>query len=312
MIELIKLHASKEGFTPSRLNGVQFIKSSQQIPRSPALYNPSVVIVAQGQKKGYLGDSIYTYDPDNYLVMSVPLPFECETNVASPEEPMLGISIGVDSVMLGELLLDMNEFSTQADTPRGVFSSVVTKEIRSAATRLLECLQDPMETHILGRQIVREIIFRVLGGEQGWGLRALAGRNGGFIQVANALKLIHTAYDKELDVATLAKRANMSPSNFHQVFKTVTTTTPIQYIKSLRLHKARMLMVQEGMSASTAAGKVGYVSPSQFSREFKRFFGSSPSEEALKMRDFGFSLPLPLLRDFAPAESHGIHSHGFE
>lgn len=289
MIELIESQATREGFTPARLEGVQFIMCTQPTPRSPALYNPCIVIVAQGQKKGYLDGNGYTYDPDNYLVMSVPLPFECETTIASPEKPLLAISIGVDSTTLGELLLDMNEFSPQQDTPRGVYSSVVTKEIRGAAVRLLECLQTPMESHILGRQIIREIIFRVLEGEQGWALRALAGLNGSFIQVTKALKLIHVSYDKELDVDTLAKTANMSPSNFHQVFKTVTATTPLQYIKSLRLHKARTLMVQEGMSASTAAGKVGYASPSQFSREFKRFFGNSPLEEAHKMRDFGFS-----------------------
>ena len=289
MVELLESLGTREGFSPTGLEGVQVIKNIRTQPRSPAVYNPSVVIVAQGQKKGYLGDRTYTYDPDNYLTLSVLLPFECEIVRASEDNPFLALSIGVDIAVLSELMLELGEPTGGTKTVCGVSSCRLTPELRGAAVRLLECLQTHEECRILGRQVVREIIFRVLQGEQGAALRALTGMHGSFSQIARALQRIHTEYHSPLDVETLARTANMSVSVFHQHFKTVTSTSPIQYIKSIRLHKARMLMAQEGFNAKSAAGEVGYSSPSQFSREFKRVFGTSPAEEANRMRHIGFS-----------------------
>lgn len=292
MIGLLDTQALREGYTPTSLEGVQLVRLSRPVPRAPVIYNPSIVIVGQGTKKGYLGEEQFTYDADNYLVLAVPIPFECETWLASADQPLLSVSIGIDHKLLGELLLDMKEFMPQPELPRGIHTSPTTPELRDAALRLLECLQNPMESHILGRQIVREIIFRVLTGPQGWSLRAMMEINGSYTQIGRALQIIHQRYDQELDVETLARAANMSLSGFHQTFKTVTTASPIQYLKSVRLHKARLLMVQDGVTASSAAAQVGYASPSQFSREFKRFFGATPMDETHKMRDFSFSAPL--------------------
>lgn len=283
LARLIGSMARAEGFTQTGLAGVRLLRSSTPHPPTPVTYKPSIVIVAQGRKRGYLGGEVYTYDPDNYLVMSVPLPFECET-LAGPEAPLLALSVGVDVAVLGELLLEMDHPDGHSETPRGMCSCALTGEIRGTAIRLLECLGSPMDSRILGGQIVREIVYRVLCGEQGAALRALARKQGSFSQIARALRRMHTEYDRTLDVGTLAKEANMSVSVFHQHFKSVTSTSPIQYLKSIRLHKARMMMSQEGLNANVAAVKVGYVSPSQFSREFKRYFGSSPVEEAAKLR----------------------------
>jgi len=293
MIRILAASAAAEGYSPSRLAGVQYLKLSHPLPRHPVIYSPSIVIVAQGTKVGYLGDEVYTYGPDDYLVLSVPLPFECETPDATPETPLLALSIGVDQGILGELILEMSDYPLQAETPRGLHTSRATPEMKDAALRLLCALDDPLQSQILGRQIVREITFRVLMDEQGWALRALAGLNGGFNQVSKALNLIHRNYSTALDVESLAKAASMSVSGFHQTFKTVTATSPVQYIKSLRLHKARMLMVQDGLNAGLAATRVGYASLSQFSREFKRFFGSTPTAEAQKLRAVGLpELPM--------------------
>ena len=289
MAELLESLGTREGFSQTGLEGVQIIKNTRTHPRHPAVYNPSVVIVAQGQKKGYLGDKVYTYDADNYLTLSVLLPFECEIVRASEEQPFLALSIGVDLAVLSELMLELGEPADGCKTVCGASSCPLTPELRSAAVRLLECLQDREDCRILGRQVVREIIYRVLQGEHGAALRALTGMHGSFGQIARALQRIHTEYQTPLDVETLARTANMSVSVFHQHFKTVTSTSPIQYIKSIRLHKARMLMAQEGFNAKSAAGEVGYSSPSQFSREFKRVFGKSPAEEANRMRHIGFS-----------------------
>jgi AraC-like DNA-binding protein len=191
----------------------------------------------------------------------------------------------VKSASLGELLMAMDDDSCMSmQVPRGVYSIPLTDELISATIRLLECLKDPLDSRILGNQTVREIIYRVLCGEQGGALRALAARHSHFGQIAKVLRRIHSEYNTKLDVESLASEANMSVSTFHHNFKAVTAASPLQYLKSIRLHKARMMMVQDGLNASTAAGTVGYESPSQFSREFKRFFGNSPMDEAIKMR----------------------------
>jgi AraC-like DNA-binding protein len=273
LAELLRSLAIDEGFTPSNLTEVQFFRA-----------NPCIVIVGQGRKKGYLGDHVFIYDPYNYLVLSVPLPFECETE-ASPEEPLLAVILQVDPALLGELLMAMDDNSGMSkQVPRGVYSTPLTDELIGATNRLLECLKDPLDSRILGNQIVREIIYRVLCGEQGGALRALAARHNNFSQIAKVLRRIHSEYNTKIDIESLANEANMGVSTFHHNFKAVTASSPLQYLKSIRLHKARMIMVQDGLNASTAAGTVGYESPSQFSREFKRFFGNSPMDEAVKMR----------------------------
>lgn len=277
--------ARNEGLSPSLLPEVRFMKSLRSNPRGPVVYEPSIVIVGQGRKIGYLGDEVYTYDAHNYLVLSVPLPFECECQ-AEPGRPFLAFSVSVDSVLLADLLLEMDDPGPAGSAlPRGIYSTPLTGELMGAAERLLECLRSPTESRVLGRQVVREIVFRVLQGEQGGALRALAARHGSFSQIAKVLKRIHTDYPKALDIETLAGDAGMSVSSFHHSFKAVTSTSPLQYLKNLRLHKARMFMAQDGLNASMAASRVGYASPSQFSREFKRFFGSSPMEEVQKLRE---------------------------
>jgi len=288
MATLLEGLAGREGFSPTRLPDVQIVRNSRPFPRRPVVYSPSIVLVGQGAKRGYVGDVVHTYDPDHYFVTSVLLPFECEVLAASPETPLLALSINVDRALLGELLLELGETRPVPAACSGVYSNPLTRHLRNAALRLLECLGQERDSRVLGRQIVREIIYRVLLEEPGGTLRALAGGQGGFDQIAKALRRIHAEYDQPLVVETLARTAGMSASVFYQHFKTVTATTPLQYLKSIRLHKARLLMAQDGLTAGAAAGQVGYSSPSQFGREFKRFFGSSPVEEVARLRGFGF------------------------
>lgn len=287
LAELLEPLAPEDGMTKSALKDVSFFRSSKPIPRGPVAYDPRIMVVAQGRKIGYLDDEVYIYDPYNYLVLSVPLPFDCET-IASPEEPVLAVSINVDATVISELLLEMDDSSSvSGSVPRGIYSTPLTNELIGATSRLLECLSNPLDGRILGPQIIREIIYRVLCGERGGALRLLAARQGHFSQIAKVLKRMHLEYDAPFDIGTLAKEANMSLSAFHTNFKAVTASSPLQYLKSIRLHKARMLMVQDGFNASTAASKVGYESASQFSREFKRYFGNTPADEAAKLRSYG-------------------------
>ena len=284
LVDLLELLAVHELFNESSLPDVRFFRSGQYIPRSPSAYEPSIVIIGQGRKLGYLGDKVYTYDPYNYLVLSVPLPIECET-FGSPQEPLLGVYINVNPLTVSELLLEMEDDRAPAGIlPRGIYSTPLPEALLGATVRLLECLSTPLESKILGPQIIREIIYRVLCGEQGDILRLLASRQSRFGQIAKVLQRMHTEFSTKLDIGTLANEANMSVSSFHSNFKTVTASSPLQYLKSVRLHKARLLMAQDGFNASMAASTVGYESASQFSREFKRFFGNTPVEEASKFR----------------------------
>lgn len=285
---LLDALAVHEGVTQSNLAGVFLFRASEPIPRSPMIYEPSIVVVAQGRKRGYLGEEVYTYDANNFLVLSVPLPLECETIDASPEKPALAISIPVNHTTLGELLLEMDDDPKRNKiVPRGIYATALEDTMADAVVRLLGCLPSAMNSRILGPQIIREIIFRVLCGERGGALRVMANRHGQFNQIARILKIFHMEYPKTFDINMLADEANMSVSAFHHTFKMVTATSPLQYLKNIRLHKARLMMVQDGFNASTAAGMVGYESPSQFSREFKRLFGTSPMNEAGKLRVVG-------------------------
>src|SRR3954447_4479393 len=169
--------AVEEGLQPTRIEGVHVFKGPRSVPRAPMVYRPHIIVVGQGRKRAYLGGEVYTYDPANYLVLAVPLPAECDAE-AKPGEPILMVNIDVDTTLVGEMLLEMDDFSAPArETPRGISSTPMTAELGGSVIRLLECLKCPVDSRLLGRQMVREVVYRVLRGEQGGALRALASRD---------------------------------------------------------------------------------------------------------------------------------------
>jgi AraC-like DNA-binding protein len=272
--------AAEEGTHPSAIPGVRLTRRSRLERRHPAIYEPVIIFIGQGRKHVYLGDEVLRYDAEHYLALSVPVPVECEIIAASVTEPLLAVSLAVEPAMLAEILVSLDEpIHTQGDVPRGIYASETPPDLRNAVVRLLECLRSPSDSRILGRQIVREIVYRVLQDEAGAALRALATRNDQFMRIARIVQHIHTEYARPLSVEDMARRAGMSVSAFHHNFKVVTATSPLQYLKNIRLHRARLMMVHAGHNASSAATAVGYESPSQFGREFKRMFGASPTEE---------------------------------
>lgn len=282
--------APSEGYTRSLLDGVRFMRSNHPVGRTPVLYEPSIVIVCQGRKRGYLGDAVYVYDAQHYLVLSVPLPFFTETE-ASPEDPMLGIAIRLDLSVVAELLVKVGERELPTDPPKGIASTPLDEGLSNATLRLLESLSSPMDAKILAPDVVREICYRVITGEQGEAIRAALAHQGQFGRVSRALKRIHADYAQTLNVTGLAHDAGMSVAAFHSHFKTITQSSPIQYIKSIRLHEARLMMIRDNLTAAAASARVGYESPSQFSREFRRFFGRSPGNEARDMKSLFALLP---------------------
>ena len=280
MAELIDKLAPRNGFSESNLEGVRFFKATEHIPRTPLLYKPGICIVAQGKKIGHLEGCSFQYDPNTYLVVSVIMPFECET-FSTIAEPLLGLYIDIDIKLLLELISNIDQDHIEQINrplpPRAMGPAKLDKKMSSAIIRLLEALQSETESKILGKNIIKEITYRALMGGQAAMLYALAARNGSFSKVNRALTSIHKNYSKKFSVEELADQANMSVSAFHRAFKEVTTESPVQYIKKFRLNLARELMQQNQMKAYLAASKVGYDSVSQFSREFKRYFGKSPA-----------------------------------
>lgn len=281
-VKNLKIHENK---LSALLPDIRLLYGTQPGTRTPVMYQPGIVILFSGHKTGYINDRVFRYDANEYLLLTVPLPFECET-FATPEVPLAGIRVNVDILQLQELLMDIgeDEHFRPAMAASGINSATLSDEILCAVERLLDVMERPLDARILGRQIVREILYHVLTGPRGGALLALVSRQTHFSLISRVLKRIESQYTENLSVDQLAAEANMSVSAFHHNFKSVTSTSPLQYLKSYRLHRARMLMIHDGMKASAAAMRVGYESASQFSREFKRYFGVTPGEDAARIR----------------------------
>ena len=281
-VKNLKIHENK---LSALLPDIRLLYGTQPGTRTPVMYQPGIVILFSGHKTGYINDRVFRYDANEYLLLTVPLPFECET-FATPEVPLAGIRVNVDILQLQELLMDIgeDEHFRPAMAASGINSAMLSDEILCAVERLLDVMERPLDARILGRQIVREILYHVLTGPRGGALLALVSRQTHFSLISRVLKRIESQYTENLSVDQLAAEANMSVSAFHHNFKSVTSTSPLQYLKSYRLHRARMLMIHDGMKASAAAMRVGYESASQFSREFKRYFGVTPGEDAARIR----------------------------
>lgn len=292
MVSMLAALAPREGYNLSALPDVRFLRSNRPLKAVPVLYDPGIVIVCQGRKRGYFGDRIYLYDDRHYLAVSVPVPFTMETD-ASESEPLLAIYMHLDFKLAADLMLQIDQHGGMEPTePRGMMSTPMDSRLCESLVRFLEAMSRPLEARILGPALLREIYFHVLTGEQGASMRAALSMHGQFGKIARALRRIHASFHVDVSVEQLAREAGMSVPTFHAHFKAVTKTSPVQYLKSIRLHQARLHMVRSGMTAAAASAEVGYDSPSQFSREFKRLFGRSPVEEVKRMKA-EFAVPPP-------------------
>ncbi|MCO7597454.1 MULTISPECIES: AraC family transcriptional regulator [Pseudomonas] len=291
MVALLEALAPSEGYNLTPLASVRLLRSNRPLARTPVLYDPGIVIVCQGCKRGYFGDQVYVYDEQHYLAVAVPVPFTMETD-ATAERPLLAIYLHLDFQLAAELMvqIDQRQAPSPKQAPRSMMSSPMDEPLADSVLRLLTAMNDPLEATILGPALLRELYFRVLTGAQGTVMRAALAMQGQFGRIAKALRRIHTAYAQPLDLAQLADEAGMSVPSFHSHFKAITQTSPMQYVKCTRLHQARLLIVRQGMTAQAASHAVGYASASQFNREFKRLFGRSPQAEARRMRE-SFAIP---------------------
>lgn len=290
MISLLESLAPVEGYNLTSSDSVRILRSDRPLSRTPVLYDPGIVIVCQGQKRGYFGNKTYIYDANQYLAVSVPVPFTMETD-ASKNEPLLAIYMHLDFQVVTELmlLLDESGIVNQA-SPLSMMSSPMDEHMYDSVIRLLDALNKKPDDVILGPGLLKEIYYRVLVGPQGSELRAALTMQKQMGKVGKAIQLIHHAYKDHITIQQLAIAAGMSTAALHYHFKAITSESPIQYLKSVRLHQARLFMVRRGMTAAKASSEVGYESQSQFNREFKRLFNRTPAQEAKYLRE-NFSLP---------------------
>ncbi|WP_244285005.1 AraC family transcriptional regulator [Acetobacter persici] len=266
--------------------GIRILRSETVLEDVPVLYRPGAVFVLQGAKQGFLNSEVYRYDADHYLAVSVPLPFRMASQ-ASPEQPLLAIYFDFDLHLATEIVTALEGQIGQNERARAksLVSSRMMPSIADVLQRLLHALHHLQDLAILGPGLLRELHYRVLIGPQGNALTAALRGNDTTDRLVHSLTLIRERYNARLSVTELAAEAGMSVPSYQADFKSLTGTTPIQYIKALRLHEARLMVARRKGSIATIAAEVGYASPAQFSRDFKRHFHRTPSEEAKWMQE---------------------------
>ncbi len=253
-------------------------------PRS-GLHEPSICLVAQGTKRVLLENDSFVYDVNNYLIASVSLPTTYQVLSASYDEPYLGLLLKFDLRELSHLMVDSNLPSPRThQSSRGMATGEVTLPLLSAFQRLVGLLDEPGDIPILAPIIHREILYRLLVGNQGTRLRQIASTGSRSHQIARAIDWLKVNFTQQLRIEELAEQAHMSTSSFHNHFRSLTSLSPLQYQKQLRLQEARRLMLAENLDATNAAFRVGYESSSQFSREYNRLFGAPPLRDIMKLR----------------------------
>jgi AraC-like DNA-binding protein len=291
LIELVKAFAPHDGLHNTAIGPLQLIRVSAPAQRLPAVYEPGLCVVVQGRKHARLGSELLVYDALNYLVISVTMLPQAHVVEASADKPYLCVRLNVDPRELGSLLLEAAPDAGAPDAgSRGLRVSRVSAPLLDAVLRLVRLLRTPRDAPVLAPLAVREIYYRVLTGELGPRLRALALADSHAQRIARAIDLLKRRYAEAVRIEEVAEAAHMSASSLHHHFKQVTSMSPLQYQKHLRLHQARRLMLTDGLDAAAAGHRVGYESPSQFSREYRRLFGAPPRAEVQLLRSAGLAL----------------------
>jgi AraC-like DNA-binding protein len=281
LVSLVEQHSPQEGPNYTSLEGIGTYRLSSTQGRTPIVDLSAIWMVVQGKKVCYVGDRKYDYSPGNVVVMFYPMAVEFEIVEASPEVPFLIAGAGIDLGRMAEVLLRLDRVDGAAARPvsidpSGIFSIPLTDNLLDPFIRLFESLTNPRDAAMLGDAIVDEMYYRLLCDERGGELRFLLQQRGQIQLISKAVEHIHQNVDKPVSVDELAKMVHMSRPTFYENFRAVMHSSPLQYAKSVKLVKAQAL-IQEGKKANEAGYLVGYNSPSQFSREYKRHFGFAPS-----------------------------------
>jgi AraC-like DNA-binding protein len=287
LADLITRHTDGKGngVHQTAIAQLEFQRESSVSTALCGVCDPIFAILVQGKKELLLNDDIYRYGAAQYLVVSVDLPLTAFVVEATPDKPYLGFKLTLNPYHLCDLMIQASTTQRQQENAvRGLFVSTTDMPLLDCALRLTKLLDTPQDIPILAPLIIRELYYRLLMSDQGAAVRQIATSGSHMQRIAEVIKHLKADFTQPLRIENLARQAGMSASSFHHHFKAVTSMSPLQYQKQLRLLEARRLMLAENANASNAAYQVGYESPSQFSREYARMFGSPPIQDIEHLR----------------------------
>ncbi len=244
------------------------------------MYHPLLCVVAQGRKRIFLGEQEFHYDPNSYLIASLDLPVSGQVI----EAPCLGATLALDQATLAALLMEMPPARGERASAQALAVDPLEDDLLDPLLRLLRLLDRPADIPVLAPLIEREILYRLLCGPRGGTLRQLALPSSQLSQISRAIHVLRQRYDQKIPVDELARTARMSVTSFHRHFRAVTAMSPLQFQKRIRLQEARRMLFSRDIDAARVSFDVGYESASQFSREYRRLFGTPPVRDAARAR----------------------------
>jgi AraC-like DNA-binding protein len=285
ILSLAAKYCSGTGIHPTPLQELTVVRRDAKTEALPTVYTPSVCFVLQGEKNVWTGNKVYRYNPSTYLVSCLDIPATSQVVAASVKHPFLCLLLELQSSLIYEILQETSPATRPRDEPEGgLFIETVTPELADAFARLLRTLENPAERKVLAHAIMREIHYRLMNSRFGGRIQQLGMVGSRTQRISKVVEHLRRDYATPLKVIELAQMAHMSPSAFHLHFREVTSMSPLQYQKHIRLQEARRLLCTGSPDAASVAYQVGYESPSQFSREYKRFFGQPPMRDMELLR----------------------------
>src|ERR687889_2190589 len=286
LAELVARATGEDG-TVEVPGGLRLLRRSSPTPKDHGVSSPAFCVIAQGSKEVWLGDDCYRYDADSYLITAAALPTATRITEASEERPYLGVVLGLDPALVGSVMVEAGHPAPGDQTVVRAFDvSPLDSGLLDAVVRLVGLLNSPAdEARFLRPLVTREIVFRLLKGEQGGRLRQIAILGGHSHRIARAIERLRQDFDRPLRIEDIARELGMSVSGFHHHFRAVTAMSPLQFQKRMRLQEARHLMLAEDLDAASAGYRVGYSDASHFTREYKRLFGAPPMRDVERLRE---------------------------
>ena len=291
LADLVGERAEVEGINETSIPGLQIYRTDHPTSVRSTVYEPALCVIAQGSKTVQLGDKEIVYGPLSYMISAVELPVVGAVVDATPSARYLAVKLSLDQQEVSEMVMELGDALPPLDQQRecpaascGLCVAPLDTGILQAMTRLVALLSSPTDARILAPLVRRELLYRALMGEMGWRLRDFVASDTQAHRISKVIAVLKDRFAEPLRVRELADDVNMSESTLFHTFKQVTRMSPVQFQKKLRLHEARRLMLFEGLEAATASYRVGYESPSHFSREYRRMFGAPPRADVSKLR----------------------------
>jgi AraC-like DNA-binding protein len=286
--ELIErlMRALPEDGAAEPLKGLLLNRASVPTRLEHSMFFPAFCVIAQGRKEILLGHNRYWYEPARYLIATAELPIASRITEASPEQPYLNLILKLDSHLVSSVMIEAGQGAPLSQSlVTAIDVSPLDAGLLDAVLRLIALLDSPSDARFLAPMVTREIVYRLLKGEQRGRLAHIAALGSNTQRITEAITRLRNEFNRPLRIEEVARELGMSVSGFHQHFKTLTAMSPLQFQKQLRLQEARRLMLGEGLDAASAGYRVGYDDPSYFNREYKKLFGAPPLRDVERLRE---------------------------